>query len=688
MWKRVYPWIFFAIGIIWITGMMLAFFKWVPGGRDGVNWQEINGIIGLVMKHVVRHYVIVIAILFSSWVAGSRIGDALKLEYKGAFEEVVLSTVLGVVFHSMAVMLLGFLHLLYTPVLLLLVITPPVIWRKTLVEKGRGVIVAWRNVRFTGVQLVLLTVLLICVLLTSLNPLYPPTAIDAVNYNLTIPKAYLNSGWLVLDPYIKYSMAPNNQTLLFTMAMAFGNEITSTLTHWATWVLLLMALIAFGSRYLTATGGLCGAIAFALIPVTTGTAIWGVSENFVALFAFLGFWGMWRFMQTRSTGDAILSGIFLGFAMGAKIFLGMLWIGVILYGAIYLILRTHQFPIRRFLLLLLVSIVIVSPWFIRNIVYFGNPFFPYFNERFAAFGGIYQEYEEDIQSDVKAGLKNFSPEKNDVNLFNIAQEMTFWPGTGSKPGKKEQWRFGELGHLGIGPLFIALLPLLVFVRRRWNVLAMMLILSVFFILMWFYGLKVTYIRYWSFFFPFLMSAGGFAFAETFNLEKQSMRKPFGLFFISLISLLILLMFMNNVMPQPGGGHLPLDENSRHSLLTREVVGYSIIEKLNRMDPEPRVYYLYGAPARYYCDFFVIAGYTSPHNYHRFWEHARSGKELASWLREIGVTHLMVNEVTLRNFGKRLPNDTGFKENFIERQRTAEASLYEIKQVHQSADEDA
>ena len=682
--KKVISWIVFAAGTLWIIGAMLAFFEWAPRSYGGVYWKEVGGIVSLILKHVVRHYIILIIILISSWVAGSKICAGLKLEFKGMLEEVVITTALGIVFHSMAVMLLGFLHLLYPPVLFLLVIVPIIVWRKTFADGRQRAGDAWRNADISKVQLILLLILILIILLTSLTPLYPPTSLDAVNAYLSMPKSYLNAGWLVLDPYIKYSMAPNNHTLLFTLAMSLGTGITSVLTHWAMWCLLLAAFVAFGSRYLSTTGGLCGAIAFALVPVTTVTATWGNAENFAALFAFMGFWAMWRFIQSRSAGDAILAGIFLGFALGVKLFLGMLWFGVLLFGAVYMSSLRGKFPLKRLLLVVVISIAMISPWFIRNIVYFGNPVFPYFNNKFQC-GGIYQKYEEDLESDVNAGLKNFNPEANEVTIRNLVKEITFWPSWGSKPGRPEQYRFVEQESLGIGPLFIALLPLLVFVRRRWNVLALMLVFSAFCIVIWFYVLKIVYIRYWSFFFPFLLSAGGFAFAETFNLDKQSVRKPFGVLLMSLISVLTVAHFVLAVIPAPGGRELPLREVNRHAHLVKHVVGFRLIEELNVMEPEPRVYFLYGATSRYYCDFFVIAGHTSPHNYKRFWEHANTGAELAKWLREIGITHLLVNEHEVREHGRKLRADPSFNQNFIIQKREKGVAMYELKDTGVTAE---
>jgi hypothetical protein len=682
--KKALSWIIFAAGALWILGTMMAYFEWAPRNYGGVYWKEVGVIAALVLKHVLRHYIIVLIILISSWIVGSRVSAGLKLKFRGMLEESVLTTALGVVLHSMAVMLLGFLHLLYPPVLFLQLIIPLVIWRNTFADIWMRAGNAWRNAKISRVQLILLITLVVIVLMTSLTPLYPPTSLDAVNAYLSIPSAYLDAGWFTLDPYIKYSMAPNNHTLMFTLAMSFGTGITAVLTHWAMWVLLLAALIAFGSRYLSTTGGLCGAIAFALVPVTTSTATWGNAENFAALFAFMSFWAMWRFIESRSRGDAIVAGIFLGFALGVKIFLGMLWFGILLFGGVYLSPLKARFPLKNFLLIVIVSIAMVSPWFIRNFVYFGNPVFPYMNDKFTG-GGIFEEYEADLRSDMDAGLQQRSPEANDVTIRNLAQEITFWPSVGSKrsktgtePGEPRQERFTERHFHGIGPLFIALLPLLVFVRRRWDVLSLMLILAAFCIAVWFFALKIIYIRYWSFFFPFLLSAGGFAFAETFNLDKQSARKPFGFILMSLISTLAIAHFVLAVNPEPVGTDLPLREAYRQSHLVKNVIGIRLIQELNAMEPEPRVYFLYGATSRYYCDFFVIAGSTSPHNYARFWEHADTGAELATWLREIGITHLMVNEAEVTKHAPKLPNDPSFKKNFTLLKQDKRVALYELR----------
>jgi hypothetical protein len=324
-----------------------------------------------------------------------------------------------------------------------------------------------------------------------------------------------------------------------------------------------------------------------------------------------------------------------------------------------------------------ISIVLFLPWCVRNIVYFGNPVFPYMNGRFAEFDGVYRKYEADLQSDVDTGLQGFSVKANDVTLLNLPVEMTFWPSWGSRPGKPSQMRFAERKEHGIGPLFLALLPLLIFVRRKWDVLGGMLVVSFLCILIWFYGLQVVYIRYWSFFFPFLAAAAGFAFAEVFDLAYQSFRKPYGLLVTVLIGCLAITFFLNGVMPRPGAGHLPLKQQSRDSYLSQNIIGYQFIKQLNAMDPKPRVYFLYGATSRFYCNFFVIAGFTSPDNYDRLWEHASTGQELHDWLKEIGITHLLVNEKDLHAKGKRLPVDNSFQEEFKKLGGSGEATLYEV-----------
>ncbi len=675
---RQLKWLGYALGILWIALVTLAFFVFVPRGASGIDWNAFIDIITLALRHVVFHYILLAIILLCAWTIGARLCVVWKIQFAGALEKTVITIALGIVALSMSAMLLGFLHLLYSPVLWILLLAPIIIWRKLFI----GILVeardAWAVAKLTSIHIVLLMIIAVCILMVCLLPLYPPTSLDAVNAYLTMAKGYLDAGWFDLDPYIKYSMTPNNHTLLFTIAMGLGSGETAVLTHFAMWVLVIAAIAAFGARYLSVSGGLTGALAFALIPVTTVTATWGNAENFVALYAFLSFWAMWRFVHSRKSGDAILAGIFLGFLLGTKIFTGMLWLWLIVAAIIYLAIKGGKFPAKGILFVIAISIVLVLPWFIRNAVYFGNPMFPYFNDKLAGLGGIYQQYETDLQSDIDAGLKNFTAKANDVTLTNFAWEMTFWPNWGSKPAAKNQYRFAERKIHGIGPLFIALLPLLIFVRRKWDVLAGLLIISAMCILTWLYGIGVVYIRYWSFIFPFLMCAAGFAFAETFSLERASLRKPAGFAIAVLIACLSILYFNTGVKPASHPGGFPLRDSTRESIVANEVLGYELIKKLNNMEPEPRVYFLYGATARYYCDFFVIAGYTTPHNYDRFYENAGTGEQLADWLRGIGITHLLVNQKQMRNFGKSLPTDATFAANFGTPEVVDDVALYTIK----------
>ena len=676
--KSITKWFLILIALCWLTGVMVMYFVYIPTGKSGIVWPDAGSGLVLILQRIVLEYILLYLILACAWIVGGKLCAALKLKFTGALEETIFSLAAGVVALSMIVMFLGFIHLLYRTTLWLLVVLPIALWWRYLRNKSRFALDAWKQARITSVQLVLILVLLIFILLLSLNPLYPPVSLDAVNAYLSMPKGYLQAGWFELDPYIKYSMAPNNHTLLFTLAMGLGDEVTAVLTHFAVWCILLGAIAVFGARYLSPTGGLCGAIAFALVPVTTVTATWGNAENFTALYALMSFWAVWRFIKSRASGDAVMGGIMLGFALGLKIFMGMLWLWLLVLAAAYIVYQAGKFPVRNYLLLVVISIAMLSPWLVRNAVYFGNPVFPYFNKHFERFGGVYQEYEPDLQSDTHAGLEPFSPAANKVSIFTLPKEMTFWPNWGSRPGDHGQFRFTEQKFLGIGPLFIALLPLLIFVRRRWDLLAALLMVSLLCILTWFYGMKVVYIRYWAFFFPLLMVAGGFAFAEVLNLEGLTFRKPSGLLLSGLLSILAVLFFINGVMPKPGGGHLPLKPASREAYLTKNIVGYKFIEQLNRMEPEPRVYFLYGATSRFYCDFFVIAGFTSPYNYNRFWEHASSGAELQEWLREIDITHLLVNEAQMQVSEKHFPADKTFAENFVLLDSANGVALYQVR----------
>ena len=115
--KRTLTWIFFSIALIWMAGALFSFFKSAPGGEDGIMWGALFGVIPLIFERILWHYIVVILILLASYALGSKFGSIIKLEFTSVLEKTIIRLASGIAIISMGTMLLGFLHLLYVPIL-------------------------------------------------------------------------------------------------------------------------------------------------------------------------------------------------------------------------------------------------------------------------------------------------------------------------------------------------------------------------------------------------------------------------------------------------------------------------------------------------------------------------------------------------------------------------------------------
>jgi hypothetical protein len=85
-------------------------------------------------------------------------------------------------------------------------------------------------------------------------------------------------------------------------------------------------------------------------------------------------------------------------------------------------------------------------------------------------------------------------------------------------------------------------------------------------------------------------------------------------------------------------------------LEANIDGWPIIRELNKLEPKPVVYFLYGEGVRHYCKFPLYSNWHDPCDFRKFEEHATSAAELAAWLEGIGVDVLLINKRRLELFG--------------------------------------
>ncbi|HEY2899724.1 MAG TPA: hypothetical protein VGL59_04040, partial [Polyangia bacterium] len=216
-----------------------------------------------------------------------------------------------------------------------------------------------------------LAALLLMALATLLGTLAPPSSMDATVYHLTAPRAFLRAGrWVALTGIVQ-SYQPLYVEMLFAQAMGIGDDVLAALVHWV----LGIAAVATAGAWSRKLGG--SACLGMLIAGASALFAWESTSAFVdlgvATFASLAV--LWATRAEIGAASWLLAGVFAGLAAGSKLtgaFAGLLAAGVSLCAT------GPDWPAarRRFLAIGALAFALALPWYVRNLLLIGNPFYP------------------------------------------------------------------------------------------------------------------------------------------------------------------------------------------------------------------------------------------------------------------------------------------------------------------------
>ncbi|MGB9879163.1 MAG: ArnT family glycosyltransferase, partial [Anaerolineae bacterium] len=215
----------------------------------------------------------------------------------------------------------------------------------------------------------------------------PPHEWDEVAYHLALAKLYVSFHKIIYIPFIVQSNWPLNTEMLFSWGLLLGSDVISHLITWFMSVWTTYGLCLLGKNFLNERIGRLSAALFLTVPLVkrlSGTGLIDVSLPFygtAALYCYC------KYTQQPSLGWVILCGLVSGFAAGSKLtgaaYIFLFCVLLILEFAISKRDKQKQL-VTASIVFVVVSLVTVSPWYIRSWVFTGNPFWPFF---FEIFGG-------------------------------------------------------------------------------------------------------------------------------------------------------------------------------------------------------------------------------------------------------------------------------------------------------------
>ena len=333
---------------------------------------------------------VVLAGLF--WLACALGRAALRrigLEGESRLEHDVFAVAIGFGLIATAVIGLGLAQLLTRPTLWIMAVAMAIVVRhdlsdlvSTFPERLRAALVVRQSLRGHGRMLALLVplseLMFVALLLRALTP---PAENDVLTYHLQGPNRFLELGGFAPLFDIQQANMPLAVNMLYLMGLAFGSDELGGVLHLALAVLLAAATFALGRRFFGERAGWIAATTFIstqllLVVATVAFVDYGVAFfDFLAVYAFL----VWR--ESGRRGWLVVSGMMVGCALASK-YLGVIT-GVSL-GFWLLVLAIRRWPrvgiagvIGLLLAFALPAGLVAAPWYLKNLIWFGNPVWPF-----------------------------------------------------------------------------------------------------------------------------------------------------------------------------------------------------------------------------------------------------------------------------------------------------------------------
>lgn len=230
--------------------------------------------------------------------------------------------------------------------------------------------------RGAGMAVTLFTVWIL--ILNCFYALAPEVFYDALVYHLALPQLYRLSHGLIATPENCFSGIPFFQQMLYTWALFLGDEVLARLIHWSYAIALASGFFGLCLRFERPALGWLLCCAFLSTPLfglnlsDAGVDAALTTMVFAATYALsLYFKG-----EEQCLSLLLLSALLAGFALSIKY---TIWpfLPVILISLG--ILRAGP---RRMAIYATISLGCLAPWVLKNVVYYGNPIYPYLHDVF------------------------------------------------------------------------------------------------------------------------------------------------------------------------------------------------------------------------------------------------------------------------------------------------------------------
>jgi len=232
----------------------------------------------------------------------------------------------------------------------------------------------------------LLGILAVLILSIAILSSVPPVSKDALVHHLAVPKLYLKHGGMYEIPFMPFSYYPMNLDLLYLIPLYFGNDIIPKFIHFSFALLTGWLLFRYLRRRINLRFALFGVIFFLSIPIIVKLSITVYVDLGVIFFSTASLLLLFEWIESRfKLRFLILSAVSCGLALGTKynalvtFFLLTLFVPFIYARLDRGVRPSFMGSVKMALIFCFVSLIIFSPWMIRNAHWKKNPIYPLYD---------------------------------------------------------------------------------------------------------------------------------------------------------------------------------------------------------------------------------------------------------------------------------------------------------------------
>ncbi len=490
--------------------------------------------------------------------------------------------------------------------------------------------------------------------------LAPPNGADydSLVYHLAVPAQYSHAGRIGELRFDHHSYFPFTMEMLYGVALQLRGPVFAKLFHWLMLPLGALVLVALGQRSGSRVGGLLAACLFTSLPMTlveASTAYVDLGFTAFVAAAVLCFAGA---PTGNRSHNLAWSGAFCGFCLGTKYF-GWLILGFL--GVWLLIENWKNKPhhgARGLALFAVCALGIGGAWYARNLIWVGNPVYPF---AYGLFGGRGWTPEMARLYDQSQAIYGFGRSPLDLLLLPFRLAMTplnvdgfenlgvrgqpLWP---LIPGPIMGEKTGMFDVAGLffitfpGPAIFAFgLPALLIRHKPRPIL----LAAALFVFLWiFWALTSQQVRYLFPALALLSVVGGWGMAQW--APKLTLAR-----WIGALGLTAWLLFAPWFIARVASGSWDVIRGAQtpENYLTRTFAGYSAMQWINENSPADARVAVYGEPR----DFYLQRSYfwaDDAHNELIDYPKITTGAQLAAALQAQGATYVLANFDAARNGG--------------------------------------